>query len=575
MTFLHEPGDLARTPLAALLLEALNLRATGVLTVKHGDGTSRLFIREGRPVGAQVVAGLRPLGHILLQAGAIDIDALSKSLALMAETRRPQGELLVEMGVVSRAQVDQALVEQQAGYFNLIAALEEGGYEFDPAAELPAWAGQSLLSPLRTIVDALERPQAGALVISALQPVAGGTVRLASGYRSVATAFRWTGAEQVLVARLQSPSTLEAFFAPSDVPPERARAIVAALLLLGLAVSAGEAAVPTGETAAGLDVELELARSGFTPSPGPPRAPPPPASPAAAAPAAAAQSPARRSDPAEARARRQKLLQQAMRNMGIGPFAGGSRPATPAPADPPGPATAGIARPTPSPSATSAEAAVRKALLEAAPRAREKDLFARLGLPPTAGKDEVKQAFLSLARQFHPDRFAAPGLADLGDTVKDFFTAVNEAYETLSDDRKRAAYVAQRSQGSQVGAAAAEAARIDYAKGEACLRTRDWAKARGFFEAAVRADPRAEHKAALALALLSDPASRERDRAKALAEEALQDPAADRAAYVAGLIARDEKDDARAERLFRAALAANPRNADAVRELRLLERRRK
>lgn len=274
----------------------------------------------------------------------------------------------------------------------------------------------------------------------------------------------------------------------------------------------------------------------------------------------------------EARARRQRLLQQAMRNMGIGPFAGATRP-PPAGADRPGPATAGAARPTPSP--TSAEAELRKALLEAAPRARARDLFDRLGLAPGAGKDEVKQAFLALARQFHPDRFAAASLADLAETVKEFFTAVNEAYETLSDDRKRAAYLAQRSQGSPAGAAAAEAARIDFAKGEACLRTRDWVRARGFFEAAVRADARAEYKAALALALLSDPAGRERDRAKALAEEALQDPASDRAAYVAGLLARDEKDDARAEKHFRAALAVNPRNADAVRELRLLERRRK
>ena len=92
MTFLHEPGDLVRTPLAAILLEALNLRATGVLTVQHGGGSSRLFIKDGRPVGAQVATGIRPLGHMLLQAGAIDIDALSRSLALMAETRRPQGE---------------------------------------------------------------------------------------------------------------------------------------------------------------------------------------------------------------------------------------------------------------------------------------------------------------------------------------------------------------------------------------------------------------------------------------------------------------------------------------------------
>jgi hypothetical protein len=45
MSFLHEPGDLASTPLAAILLEALNLRATGVLAVAHGGGTSRLWIR--------------------------------------------------------------------------------------------------------------------------------------------------------------------------------------------------------------------------------------------------------------------------------------------------------------------------------------------------------------------------------------------------------------------------------------------------------------------------------------------------------------------------------------------------
>ena len=44
--------------------------------------------------------------------------------------------------------------------------------------------------------------------------------------------------------------------------------------------------------------------------------------------------------------------------------------------------------------------------------------------------------------------------------------------------------------------------------------------------------------------------------------------------YVAGILARDESDESGAERWFRAATRANPRNADAVRELRLLESRR-
>ena len=43
---------------------------------------------------------------------------------------------------------------------------------------------------------------------------------------------------------------------------------------------------------------------------------------------------------------------------------------------------------------------------------------------------------------------------------------------------------------------------------------------------------------------------------------------------MAGILARDERDDARAEKLFRAAVAANPRNADAVRELKQIQRKR-
>jgi DnaJ-domain-containing protein 1 len=551
MSLLQLPGDLSTTPLAAVLLEALNVRATGVLEVAHGGGTSRLWFRDGRPVGAQVFTGFRPLGHMLLQRGLIDIDALSRSLALMAETRRPQGEILVELGVVSRDAVDRALAEQQEGYFALIAALESGGFAFETSVPVPEWTRGSRLSPLRTIVDALERPQAGALVVSALQPVASGGVRIASGYADVADAFRWTAAERALVARLERACTLEAFFAPSDVAPERARAVLASLLLLGLAVPAAERPVASGETIAGETIAaLGLGREG--------RAPPEPA----ASPAA----PARRSDPAEARARRQRLLQQAMRNIGVGPFTG--RPPAPAPASTPAPAA-----PRPAPQDRdepgSAERRLREALLAVKPRARERDLFARLGLARGASRDEVKRAFLQIAKQFHPDRFAAPALADLQDVVRDFFAAVNEAYEVLSDEKKRAAWLAK-----SAAAGPDPGARLDYQKGEACLRTRDFARARGFLESAVRADPRAEYQAALAYACLLDPARKDLARAKELVEQATRDPKCDRAFYVAGLLARDENDVGRAERSFRAAVQANPRNADAVRELRLIESRR-
>jgi tetratricopeptide (TPR) repeat protein len=555
MSFLREPGDLAQTPLAAVLLDALNEHATGVLEVVHGGGTSRLWFRDGRPVGAQVFQGFRPLGMMLLQAGLIDIDALSRSLAVMAETKRPQGEILVEMGVVSAADVERTLEEQQAGYFAVIAALDSAPFAFDASIPVPPWTHGSRLSPTRTVVDALERPQATALVASALRPVAAGGVRLVPGYREHAAELRWTEAERALVARLEEPIRLEVFFAASAVPPERARAILAGLLLLGLAgpdgaaEEAGAELLPDGATAA----EPAAARAA-EPVPAPATTPPP----------------GRRSDPAEARARRQRLLQQAMRNMGVGPFAAGRPRAEDGAAGGTGAERSPKARRAPG-GATEAERQLRDALLAVVPRAKERDYFTRLGIPDTGGKQDAKRAFLALARQFHPDRFASPGLADLHDVVKDFFASVNEAYDVLCDDRKRADYLASR---QAKGAARGDAARVDYQKGEACLRTRDFARARGFLESAVRADPRPEYQAALAFACLTDPGRKDRDRARKLLAEAVKDRDCDRAFFVAGLLARDEGDDATAERAFRAAVKANPRNVDAVRELRLAEARR-
>src|SRR5512137_815174 len=159
MSFLREPGDLARTPLAAILLEAWSVRATGELTVQQPGGDSRLYFRDGMPVGAQTFAGFHPLGQILLGRGLIDIETLGRSLAEMARTRRRQGDVLVEMGAVSQEVVDRALEDQQAGYVSLIAGLADGSFRFDPEAPIPPWAARVLVTPMRAVVDALATPQ--------------------------------------------------------------------------------------------------------------------------------------------------------------------------------------------------------------------------------------------------------------------------------------------------------------------------------------------------------------------------------------------------------------------------------
>jgi molecular chaperone DnaJ len=65
-----------------------------------------------------------------------------------------------------------------------------------------------------------------------------------------------------------------------------------------------------------------------------------------------------------------------------------------------------------------------------------------LGVDKSASKDEIKKAFHKKAHQHHPDKKG-------GDEAK--FKEVNEAYQTLSDENKRASYDQFGTDGPQMG----------------------------------------------------------------------------------------------------------------------------
>ena len=61
------------------------------------------------------------------------------------------------------------------------------------------------------------------------------------------------------------------------------------------------------------------------------------------------------------------------------------------------------------------------------------EFYDRLGASKDASQDEIKKAYRKMSKKYHPDINKEPG-------AEEKYKEVQEAYETLGDEQKRAAY---------------------------------------------------------------------------------------------------------------------------------------
>lgn len=222
-------------------------------------------------------------------------------------------------------------------------------------------------------------------------------------------------------------------------------------------------------------------------------------------------------------------------------------------------------------------------------RVEKENHYELLDVDKSATEPQVQQAYFKLAKAWHPDRLPAE-LADLKGIVSTIFAKFNEAYNTLQDPAKRFDYNKTLSGGA--GEEEHEAvqrvvdAALEFQKAEVMLKKNDLAGAEGYAKRAMMADPEQVEYVALLTWIQAqrrgDPPVVPEGKTSTFYNDLIsvydniisKEPMYERALYYRAVLLKRSGFEDRAMRDFRLVVQLNPKNIDAIREVRINQMRR-
>lgn len=524
--------ELASTPIAQVLGQIATRRFTGSVAITCPDavgelaGESLIVFEEGAVTQTRLSQTLDPLGFVLYEQGIIDSAQWNESLARIARGDGLQGEVLVKMGACAARDVEEGLREQSRRKVLRLFSLAQGRCEVFAGADLLAgYGGARFAVPLLPLlwrgVRANPRHAAIDPVLRSL-----GSTALRMRADAVVDAFAVESDERRLLDALRRAPATVAEFAMLGATVPTARALLF-LLVVTRQVQAAGAAAPApapGPTPSSAGVPHKI--SGMIPR---------------------AESPARKVSGTDL---------PAVRGGGV---SGSVRP-------PP------MVSPAPSMLVRIAQAEDRLKKME------DQSYFEMLNLPHGADSAYVHNAFLALARTWHPDAAPAGALA-LRYVHAKIFAMLSEAEDTLRDPSARERYLAESREGFDTPRTRRTRTAVSsgVAQAQASIRQGRFVEAEVFAREALALDPGARDALlALAQALIGGrPAGPHDEAVKALTTLANADPPSDQAHYLLGTIARRNGAHNRALAHFQRAWKLNPNHVDALRELRLAAYRKR
>lgn len=202
---------------------------------------------------------------------------------------------------------------------------------------------------------------------------------------------------------------------------------------------------------------------------------------------------------------------------------------------------------------------MRQEIMSLLDRLPEIDHYMALGLDSDAKPGQIKRAYFGAAKKFHPDTLARLGLDDIRDEAAQVFGRIAEAFETLSNASKRAAYDSGASREAEIDTARLAQAEKSYRKGEILVKMGNFAGALEYLEPAVELWPEEPaYQAGLAWALFRKPGPDLERAVEHFKIAAGQSPQNATILFRLGLVHRAAGEDERADEMIARARSIDP-----------------
>jgi hypothetical protein len=163
-------GSLKRYPFPRIMREIARNRQTGSLYLLSHQTKKVVFFEEGQPVFVRSNVLSECLGQILCSEGLITSEQCDQTLEAIRRTGKKQGELLVEMGILSEGNLLYGLEAQLRAKLFDIFAWEDGRYQFKADPPNSQLGVRLKLSAEGVIIGAIQDQYTDARARASLEP---------------------------------------------------------------------------------------------------------------------------------------------------------------------------------------------------------------------------------------------------------------------------------------------------------------------------------------------------------------------------------------------------------------------